>query len=50
LKEKNKSEEKQIFIHLLIRIAPRASELEIHDMLGLHNSMDTFVGRQKKSN
>ncbi|CAF3543427.1 unnamed protein product [Rotaria sordida] len=34
---------------ILNRIAPRAAELEIHDMIGLHKSMDTFVGREKKS-
>ncbi|CAF4548982.1 unnamed protein product [Rotaria sp. Silwood1] len=28
---------------------PKAAELEIHDMIGLHKLMDTFIGRQKKS-
>jgi len=34
---------------VLNRAAPRAAELEIHEKIGLHKSMDTFVGRQKKS-
>ena len=44
-----KIEKKTILTHLLIRALPRDCELEAHEVLGLHNSMDKFVGRQKKS-
>jgi hypothetical protein len=39
-----------LYAFFCIRIAPRGAELEIHEMFNLHTSMDTFVGRQKKSN
>jgi hypothetical protein len=30
-------------------MTPTIAELEAHEAVGLHNSMDTFVGREKKS-